>query len=169
MPRRRNATIQLEALQRLSRAKLRTLWTEELSETPTSSLGRDILALGIAYARQERLYGGLSRRVVKELERLGACALSNGAEAELSSNPIPRAGTILVREWHGVTHHASRRYFELVLLHGPIEDRWQYPAVIKVHDCPSCEPVREHKANRERVGQPHRRLRRRRSRRPSRA
>jgi hypothetical protein len=29
-----------------------------LSETPPSSLGRDILALGIAYARQERLYGG---------------------------------------------------------------------------------------------------------------
>ena len=107
MPRRQNEIIQLEALQRLSRAKLRTLWTEELSETPPSSLGRDILALGIAYARQERLYGGLSRRVVKELERLGACALSNGAEAELSTNPIPRAGTILVREWQGVTHHVT--------------------------------------------------------------
>jgi hypothetical protein len=91
----------------LSRAKLRTLWTKELSEAPPSSLGRDILALGIAYARQERLYGGLSRRVVKELDRLGACALSNGAEAELSTNPIPRAGTILVREWHGVTHHVT--------------------------------------------------------------
>src|SRR5580704_1589437 len=107
MPHHRNAIVQLEALRRLSRAKLRTLWTNELSETPPSSLGRDILALGIAYARQERLYGGLSRRVVKELERLGACALSNGAEAELSTDPIPRAGTILVREWHGVTRHVT--------------------------------------------------------------
>jgi Protein of unknown function (DUF2924) len=77
MPHHRDAIVQLEAPQRLSRAKLRTLWTKELSETPPSSLGRDILALGIAYARQERLYGGLSRRVAKELERLGACALSN--------------------------------------------------------------------------------------------
>jgi hypothetical protein len=33
--------------------------------------------------------------------------LSNGAEAELSTDPIPRAGTILVREWHGVTHHVT--------------------------------------------------------------
>ena len=80
---------------------------KELSETPPSSLGRDILALGIASARQERLYGGLSRRVVKELERLSACVLSNGAEAELSANPLPRAGTILVREWQGVTHHVT--------------------------------------------------------------
>jgi Protein of unknown function (DUF2924) len=107
MPHHRNTIIQLEALQRLSRAELRTLWTEELSETPPSSLGRDILAVGIAYARQERLYGGLSRRIVKELERLGARALSNGAEAELSTDPIPRAGTILVREWHGLTHHVT--------------------------------------------------------------
>jgi hypothetical protein len=107
MPNRRDEIIQLAALQRLPRAKLRTLWTKELSETPPSSLGRDILALGIAYARQERLYGVLSRRVVKELERLGACALSNGAEAELSTNPIPRAGTILVREWQGVIHHVT--------------------------------------------------------------
>jgi hypothetical protein len=107
MPQHRNAIVQFEALQRLSRAKLQTLWTKELSEAPPSSLGRDILALGIAYAQQERLYGGLSPRVVKELERLGVCAMSNGAEAQLSTNPIPRAGTILVREsddgflWNG--------------------------------------------------------------------
>ena len=68
MPHHRNAITQLDALPQLSRDELRTLWTKELSETPPSSLGRDILALGIAYARQERLYGGLSRRVAKELD-----------------------------------------------------------------------------------------------------
>jgi hypothetical protein len=108
MPHHRNAITQLDALQQLSRDELRTLWTKELSETPPSSLGRDILALGIAYARQERLYGGLSRRVAKELERLGALALGNGADtAELSTKPLPRTGTILVREWQGVTHHVT--------------------------------------------------------------
>jgi Protein of unknown function (DUF2924) len=101
-----NAIPQLEALPQLSRAELRALWTEELSETPPSSLGRDILALGIAYARQERLYGGLSRRVAKELERLGGRVLGNGA-AELATKLLPRAGTILVREWQGVTHHVT--------------------------------------------------------------
>ena len=65
MPYDRDAIIQLETLQQLSRAELRALWTKELAEEPPSSLGRDILALGIAYARQERLYGGLSRRVYR--------------------------------------------------------------------------------------------------------
>ena len=63
MPHHRNAIIDLENLERLSRAELRTLWTQELAEEPPPSLGRDILALGIAYARQERRYGGLSRPV----------------------------------------------------------------------------------------------------------
>jgi Protein of unknown function (DUF2924) len=108
MPRHRNAMTRVDALQGFSRAELRNLWAEELSETPPRSLGRDILALGIAYAQQERLYGGLSRRVAKELDRLGARALGNGAEAaDLSTTPLPRAGTILVREWQGVTHHVT--------------------------------------------------------------
>jgi Protein of unknown function (DUF2924) len=26
---------------------------------------------------------------------------------ELSATPLPRAGTILIREWHGITHHVT--------------------------------------------------------------
>jgi hypothetical protein len=70
MPHHRDAMIELDKLEQLSRAELRALWAKELAERPPQSLGRDILALGIAYARQERLYGGLSRRVAKELDRL---------------------------------------------------------------------------------------------------
>ena len=55
------AIMKAEHLDQLSRAELRELWKRELAEQPPSSLGRDILALGIAYARQERHYGGLSR------------------------------------------------------------------------------------------------------------
>jgi hypothetical protein len=35
-----------------------------------ASIGRDILALGIAYVRQERRYGGLRKPVARELNRL---------------------------------------------------------------------------------------------------
>src|SRR5437870_932579 len=70
MPRQRNVIIDLENLAQLSRAELRTLWTEVLAEKPPPSLGRDILALGIAYARQERRYGGLTKSVAKEFDRL---------------------------------------------------------------------------------------------------
>jgi len=109
MPHHRNAIIQLENLERLSRAELRALWTEELAESPPASLGRDILALGIAYARQERQYGGLGKPVAKELDRLSARVLGGGAtEApQLPTTPLPRTGTILVREWQGRTHHVT--------------------------------------------------------------
>ncbi|MFL5000375.1 MAG: DUF2924 domain-containing protein [Xanthobacteraceae bacterium] len=107
MPHHRNAIIDLENLEQLSRAELRTLWTQELAEEPPPSLGRDILALGIAYARQERRYGGLSRPVAKELDRLLARALEDGKEPLVSTRPLPRAGTILVREWQGTTHHVT--------------------------------------------------------------
>ncbi len=109
MPYHRDAIIDLENLENLSRAELRTLWTEELAEKPPASLGRDILALGIAYARQERRYGGLSKPVVKELDRLSARVLRDGATdaPQPSMTTLPRAGTILVREWHETTHHVT--------------------------------------------------------------
>jgi hypothetical protein len=109
MPHHRDAIIDLENLEQLSRAELRALWTDELAEKPPPSLGRDILALGIAYARQEKLYGGLSRRAAKELDRLLARALGDGNidTLQLAINPLPRAGTILVREWQGTIHHVT--------------------------------------------------------------
>src|SRR5437868_5518453 len=44
----------VRSLERLSRSNLRAIWTQELRDQPPVTLGRDILALGIAYARQER-------------------------------------------------------------------------------------------------------------------
>jgi len=109
MSRHRDAISQLENLERLSRAELRALWTEELAESPPASLGRDILALGIAYARQERQYGSLAKPVAKELDRLSARVLRGSATdaPQLPATPLPRAGTILVREWQGTTHHVT--------------------------------------------------------------
>ena len=104
----RDAIIERENLEQLSRAELRALWTEELAENPPASLGRDILALGIAYARQERLCGGLPKPVAKELDRLLAYVLGNGNDTrELPTKPLPRAGTILVREWKGTAHYVT--------------------------------------------------------------
>ena len=51
----------IEHLERLSRAELRIIWERELAEKPPLSLGRDILALGIAYARQENAVTGDSQ------------------------------------------------------------------------------------------------------------
>jgi len=108
MLRRRDVTTSLENLESLSRAELRALWKEELDGEAPPSLGRDILALGIAYGRQERRYGGLAKPVAKELDRLLARALGDDNQPpELPAGPLPRAGTILVREWRGITHHVT--------------------------------------------------------------
>jgi hypothetical protein len=101
--------IDLEILEKSSRAELRALWERELGDKPPPTLGRDILALAIAYARQERLHGGLSRPVAKELDRLLAHTLRNGATGapRPPAARLPRSGTLMVREWQGTTHHVT--------------------------------------------------------------
>jgi len=39
--------------------------------------------------------------------RLSARVLRDGDALQPSMTPLPRAGTILVREWHGTTHHVT--------------------------------------------------------------
>jgi hypothetical protein len=105
----RHSTADVHGLDRLSRSELRALWSQELSEQPPATLGRDILALGIAYARQERHQGGLTKSIAKELDRLFDRVL-RGDRTELPTAlkaPLPRRGTILVGEWQGTTHHVT--------------------------------------------------------------
>jgi|GEM_PF-6297282 hypothetical protein len=45
-------------LDQLSRAELRALWTQEFGDKTPASLERDVLALGIAYARQDEFKAG---------------------------------------------------------------------------------------------------------------
>jgi Protein of unknown function (DUF2924) len=112
MPRQKDSTVEIKSLRRLGRAELWALWTKEFNESPPACLGRDVLALGIAYAMQERRYGGLSRAVTKELKRVLALALQDatpkqGAGVNRPGTTLPRTGTVLVREWQGATHHGT--------------------------------------------------------------
>ena len=93
-------------LGKLPRSKLREVWQNELNENPPACFGRELLALGIAYARQERRYGGFRKTSVRELDRLFGRALA-GSIGEGTSPPVGRPGTILVREWQGITHRVT--------------------------------------------------------------
>jgi Protein of unknown function (DUF2924) len=109
MARQRETTIEIATLQELSRTALRTLWKEVLGKGPPLCIGRDVLALGIAHAVQERRYGGLTKAVAKDLDRILAQALNDGGtpNASPAPTPLPRTGTVLVREWRGTTHHVT--------------------------------------------------------------
>jgi Protein of unknown function (DUF2924) len=108
MPNHQNVSTRIDHLDKLSRAELRVLWEREFSETAPTTLGRDILALGIAYTRQERRHGGLAKPVARELDRLLARVLRDGeAGAPRPATTALWTGTILVREWRGTTHHVT--------------------------------------------------------------
>jgi hypothetical protein len=83
-----------EHLGKLSRAELRVIWEREFREEPPATLGRDILALGIAYVRQERRYGGLAKPVARELDRLLTRVLGDvGTDIpKTPTAPLPRTG-----------------------------------------------------------------------------
>jgi hypothetical protein len=109
MRRRQLREINIDELDRLSRTELRALWTQEFGEKPPATIGRDVLALGVAYARQELVQGGLAKPLARELDRLLDRALNNDPNEASSAltTPLPRTGTVLVREWQGATHHVT--------------------------------------------------------------
>ena len=95
-----------EALERLSALtifELRGEWRRLHRTPPPMRLSRDLLMRGISYKLQERPLGGLSKSILRKLERLNL-----DAEASDARKPAPpislKAGTRLVREWRGVTH-----------------------------------------------------------------
>jgi hypothetical protein len=109
MPNHQNVSTRIDHLEKLSRAELRVLWKREFSEKAPATLGRDILALGIAYARQESRHGGLAKPVAKELDRLLARVLRDGEAGapKPATTALPRTGTVLVREWRGTAHQVT--------------------------------------------------------------
>jgi hypothetical protein len=96
----------LADLGKLVRSKLREAWQAEFDEKPPACFGRELLALGIAYARQEQRYGGFRKTSVRELDRLFTRALGGSTEKGRAP-PSGRPGTILVREWKGTTHQVT--------------------------------------------------------------
>jgi hypothetical protein len=65
-----------------------------------SNIGRDVLALGIAYHRQAQRYGGLAKPVARELDRLLEQVLRDETAGKSATKPIdlPRIGATLIRE-----------------------------------------------------------------------
>ena len=108
IPHRYEEEADLEQVKHLSRGELRTRWAQELGAAPPTMFGRDILGLGLAYARQERLQVGLRGSLIRELDWLLDRALRDVSKlVPQASVALPRAGTILVSEWQGTTHHVT--------------------------------------------------------------
>ena len=100
---------ELARLSQLTIFELRGEWRRLHRAPPPMRLSRDLLMRGITYKLQERPLGGLSKSIMRKLERLNI-----GSKVRDERKPAPpislKPGTRLVREWRGVTH--------TVLVHG---------------------------------------------------
>lgn len=92
---------QLAELATMSPAQLRAEWRKaHKGRTMPAGLGRDLASRALAWRVQERISGGLTPAILRQLSRL-AQQLENGGELDIAREVRLKPGTRLVRHWHG--------------------------------------------------------------------
>lgn len=82
--------------------ELRREW-RHLYKSDPPKISRDLLALGIAYRRQEIEHGGLGKATIRKLQTLAKALRITGRVGPAPSLTL-KPGARLVREWRGRTH-----------------------------------------------------------------
>lgn len=130
----------LAELPSMSPAQLRALW-RECWRRPALEIGPDLLRRGIAWKLQARVHGELPNGVGRSIE-LSVQRLRRGEELMARTGSL-KAGSRLVREWRGKTHHVivlddgfeheSRRYSSLTQIASAITGvHWSGPVFFGV-------------------------------------
>ena len=98
--------VQLAGLPNLNRSELRELWHDSYGSEPPGKISDQLMRQAIAHRLQVKHLGGLNfstRRALKGLlEESGAIRFRPHSPSKRVTN-----GTVLVREWHGVTHQVT--------------------------------------------------------------
>lgn len=92
---------ELAKLHELDRGKLMASWRTLYDQEPPAHISKPLLLHAIAYRMQEKALGGLK----PSTRRILAQATADGKVAVLSTNV--KAGTRLLREWHGITYEVT--------------------------------------------------------------
>lgn len=96
---------QLETLAAMSQAQLRAEWRRwHKGKQMPVGLGRDLATRAIAWAMQERVHGGLTPAVTRQLRNLTK-ELEETGDIEIGKALTLKPGTKLTREWHGQIYH----------------------------------------------------------------
>ena len=97
--------LELARLATLSVKELKARWRAVYTTEPARYISRELLTRAVGYRLQERAFGDLKPATLRLLERLGGDRSAN--------HPIHSAtrkatdGTVLVREWRGVSHRVE--------------------------------------------------------------
>ena len=84
----------------LSREDLIARWVALYGGAPPPRTSRSPMIRAVAYKMQERVHGGLSSSTRRALT-------DKRPSATTLPPPEARPGTVLLREWHGVTHQVA--------------------------------------------------------------
>lgn len=87
----------LQALPSLDRAALIERWTAFYGKPPPARTSQALLVRAVAYKIQEQVFGGLKASTRRRLDGQTPAVVPREA----------RPGTMLLREWHGVTHQVT--------------------------------------------------------------
>jgi DUF2924 family protein len=96
--------LELARLATLSVKELKARWRALYTTEPPRYISRELLTRAVGYRLQEHAFGGLKPAMLRLLERLGG---------DSAHHPIHSAarkatdGTVLVREWRGVSHRVE--------------------------------------------------------------
>jgi len=119
-----------------STPELRLAWLEFRRARPPLGLSRDLLIRALADELQQRVHGRPSRALRRRLQSLAGA--SDKATMAVDLGLVVKAGTTLVRQWHGHTHtvlvhndefeHEGQRYRSLAAIAEQItEAHWSGP------------------------------------------
>lgn len=82
---------------------LRVHWRKLFRRSPPPAFGPDLLRRSIAHRLQERMYGGLSASIRRELHLIVKSTASEPNGRLFLPRKI-KSGSVLIREWKGSTH-----------------------------------------------------------------
>jgi hypothetical protein len=96
-------SLRLASLTSCSMTELKQEWRAFYGSEPPYRVSRELLTRAVAYRIQEQVYGGLKPSTRRLLIHLADDARS-GRPLRVEPAAPASAGSVLMREWHGVTH-----------------------------------------------------------------
>ena len=99
-------TDELAELRGLDATALKQRWRVLYRTDAPAHIGQALLLQAIAYRLQERALGGLKRSTRRLLERIAEDNVRRRSPTETPTMSVA-PGTVLIREWHGVSHRVT--------------------------------------------------------------
>lgn len=116
---------EIASLSQLSRPNLKQRWRDLYGTEPPLKISRNLMLRAVAYRIQERAFGGIKPLTRRLLEQI-----ANELDGRRQRGGAPRAtvpaGTVLLREWQGRSHHVT------VLDEGVLYQRKRYRSLSEV-------------------------------------